>query len=632
MKILTGLLAASAIAIAQPSSGWSTTVHPPQPNLPTVHLTLGYPGDYVPMDHAPIELRVIGDQLFDGFVGYAFEAEGKRTADVPRATRARHLRGFIDLMGDGGSRLPREVIIEWRDRNGRVVAGASAGTPPWSEKLQPLRIGASSRLVPTAAWFQGFREIVAPIDVLLSLPAGVRQAVFESGTEVFTIGVPTLPVTGLDGSLLPVTFESSIVHPKPRAMWLAGENGPRVVRWPRATWVASEDELREPLPSMNVLHVRADQWQSKVPRSAHNILVGLSQARTALLLVAVIASSVLLWWLSRRGAATVVIVVAIVLIAAHPLYRDGIRRRELQRTTETWTSGVGGAWSRAQTDLVYGAGPLRFEGQRVHRGLDAEPTPDWAELEANGRVVRVVHPEPWSLAEQWSSSVVRLDGVRVSVGEISADTITFVYELPADAEHVFATWTFGGGYFRGAKPLTGGRTGRATIRRGDHQRSMILGSAWDSYQRPLARTGGANRVRLLFIAKQNDTIRLVDWAGDVAASDFVPYTISMPMRMSGGGHTATMVIPEDGIPAEGEAVLTATWTNINPLRGGVTIDGDGGRLALPPATAAVRRIAASELRRIAREHRPLTFAMPATMDEERLESARLVMTVTDVRK
>lgn len=643
VKFLAGVAVAAAVACAQPSFGWEATVRPPRPGLPAVEIRIGFPGDYVPLQGSPLELRRTAP--FDGMIGYRFEVDGKKTVDTTRLTRAAELHGSLVLDTRGEGSAPREVVIEWRDAAGHLLASANAGTPPWSAKLKTLRVGdesptaprhlgEASLMLPPAAlparaeWYDGWRALVLPAESWLALAANVRQAIVASGASVMTFGTPApRALAPVDEAVLPVAFDAGAVRPKPGADWLRGANGPRLVRLGNMTWAASEDELREPLPAMQAWHFQPRFKQPSVSWSPATAAAIVSQIRTLLLLAAAVMISLLLWHLIRRGRAMVAAAIAVALIVAHPLYRDFIRPRAAEKTTEQWSRRVNGTYERSRFVETYGATPLRMrEPQPADARLATDPAADYAELAPDGRLLNIAFADTaWPVARVRSSAAEAWDGIRVTIREAGDESLTFEYDLAFEPSEVLANWTHGTGYSSGAVALPRERRGRATVT----DRKVVRMERWWAHTgSPLPRRGPNEAVELLFIADG----RTYRWRGALPASRFVRYELAAQVReQADGRRIAQMVIPESGIPPAGQAVLTSIYTAVDILPG-ATIEGDGGTIALRKHTRPGHyTVAADDLRRITADHGLVTIHTPAPVAPRYFSVAQVRMSVEDGR-
>jgi hypothetical protein len=651
VKILTGLLAVAAIACAQPSFGWSATVRPPQPALPAVDVTLGY-GDYVPETDSPIALSARG--AFGGMIGYHFEHEGRRTVDPPFAIRDRSLRHIVRLEYDprlrGGPHRPlRELIIDWRDTNGNLLASASAGKPPWTESSLPARITAGplgdSRYLGQSAvvldavqlpawpqWYSGLSSLIAPAELWLTLDPELRKAIFHSGTRLNLFGLPgpRAIVLPTDDAILPVTFSMNGVRPKPGAAWLDGERGPRLVQGPKAVWVESEEMLREPLPQAAALHLRSFNWDEAGKWSYRTIFDAIFDFRPMLALGLAGALSLLLGWLARRGAASVAAAIALAAIIAHPLYRNLIRPRTLQHVGEGIREIAPGVSVRERRDEIYGDAPLRapererdWQESASHEVVDIEPPPDYAELAPAGQPVQLAHATQWAAWRQLSRRVELGTTMNVTVDELGDHELTLRYDLPHAPRRVLATWTRGGRFHYGSTDVREQRRGRATITRGKLSDAMDATFLWGDQPRK----GNAERVSVSFLSEERGTTRMYGWSGDLPAKEFVPYRMFARARKGGAGHVAEVVIPAAGVPAGGEIHFADLHTSRDILAGAV-LEGNGVLVPLQPRQGKRRyRVAAADFRRVAREHGLVTIHLPAKLDERFFARAEVVMSV-----
>lgn len=645
MKILTGLLAAAAIACAQPSFGWSATVRPPHPALPAVDVILGY-GDYVPERGSPIELRAKAP--FTGMIGYHFERYGKRTIDVPRVTRGPSLRGVVrlaaDQIGKGPSRPMRELVVEWRDPAGTLLGIASAGTPPWAETRTAARIAAQppanphylgqpavtidpTQLPAWPGWYAGFTAVIAPADLWLTLDPDVRKAVFHSGVQLILFGLPgsgaiVLPT---DEAILPVTFSAAGARPKPNAAWLAGDNGPQLVRAAGAAWAESEEGLREPLPQTTALHLRGFEWEG----GRWSLRAALAEYRTIVFLVTASLLSLLVWWLARRGAAIAAAAIAIALIAAHPLYRQIIRPRTLQHTTDTWEPITSETSFHRRLDAIYGDVPLQAPARErlaIQDSIETAPAARYAEVSADGDPVRLAHASSWAGWQQESWRRELANAANVTVEQLGDDVITISYDLPDAPRRINANWSYRGRPRYGTGEAAGGRRGRATIARGQRGSPNDSTYIWED----LPRSGNAETVNVSFITEERGTTRVYGWYGKVDERQrFVPYRMVVSVcRAEDGNHMARLVIPAGGIPPAGEVRLLGAHAMRDILSGGAWIEGNGVRVPIQPRDKRPYRVTWEDFRRVARDHGLITIHLPAKLDPRFFEGAEIEVRVS----
>jgi hypothetical protein len=383
MRLGIALLIASASSVQAALPVWTTTVQPEKPGLPAIRIELGYPGEYVPAINSPIVITATAaDVPFHGYIGYHFAAKGLQTRDTPVVFPMQLLshgtgsvRSFANVSQWGvvaeNGKLPRELAIQWRDRDMRVIATQSAGVPPWTtfgDQPRALTItadtaeasvlgrkayvAAPAALSDRAQWYAGFSSVVAPLDIWIDVPLRVREAVFSSGVYIVLSGFPRAgqSLDALNAAILPVVFkpspgsyevpwpygQSRPVIPSP-VSWTA-KNGvaslgpaanPYIVRSAVATWIADDRALTRPLPAIERVASMAPINFYTFPNQRLDRVM-LSAAGAALLV------SFVAWPIARRKPAWITAVALLVISVAIVLARPGLRvPSAYQRTLRT---------------------------------------------------------------------------------------------------------------------------------------------------------------------------------------------------------------------------------------------------------------------------------------------------------
>lgn len=330
---------------------WSGAARPPREGLPLVQVSAGYPGGYVPASNFPIELEILGgDRPFDGHVGFHLAAGTLKTLDHPVLTRVRlgvHQRERFTTFGRMGifrrtdGTIPdlerRSIVVEWRDRDLRLLATAAAGIPPWVADPLPLRIarhgeqvdphylGQTAVVIPVAGlgtepqWYAGFSNVLAPLDLWFSLETPVREAVFASTTWIVLFGAPQrLPVLDdVDRAVLPVEFldEPGTLQPpwpydgeqrsvpvswraRNQASFAGAESSPYLVEGQVATFAADEETVRVPLPQF--FADRRAVWDNGERKTRFDAVRFVSESKDVLLFVALLITALPVWLIMRR--------------------------------------------------------------------------------------------------------------------------------------------------------------------------------------------------------------------------------------------------------------------------------------------------------------------------------------------
>ncbi|HYS52828.1 MAG TPA: hypothetical protein VER58_03560 [Thermoanaerobaculia bacterium] len=471
IRVLITLVAAlSSIAQAESLTArkpWHAAVAPPRPGLPAVTIDLGYPSPYVPQMNSPITLKATAaDVPFDGYIGFRFAVQGRKTLDTPVIARARlrphegwSFQTTANLRRWGASTpadqpLPREIVIEWRDRSTEVIARQAAEAPPWTtfyEERWALRvIEPSGQLVDSSAlgskayvervdglsdraqWYAGFSSVVIPLTTWLDLPKRVREAIFGSGVYVVFVGLPRQDqqLDILDKALLPIVFTA---HPgsyeapwpyrgsrrmpaatpmswiaKQGAAFVGAENGPYIARTQAAAWVADEVALSRPLPAMFRFVSEHDEFPVPFFAWEHRGDF-LRVSRATVLTGAALLVSICGWFLARRKWSAA-IAFAVVLLAIGMIgQRDRIRPAARVFDHDLQLPGAPGIIEHFRERHEYGAAPL---GEAVERSDRARTslTGDYGSSEkAEARssptapsMGLMIYWEDWDAVTRWS--------------------------------------------------------------------------------------------------------------------------------------------------------------------------------------------------------------------------------------
>jgi hypothetical protein len=343
--VLTALLLGMSIpAAAEP---WRAEVKPPKPGLPAVVVEVGYDRTYVPAFNSPIAIHATaGDPGFDGYLGYRFAVKDWETLDSAVTSRASirpheiwTFQTFATLRNWGTTAPPREVVIEWRDRDAKLICIAIAGTPDWIRQRRALNIGADTALSDRAQWYAGYSSVIVPLDTWLDLKRPVRDAIFGSAIEVVFVGFARSgqQLDETTRALLPVEFIArpgaytvpwpyvartvtapTSWTPKRGAGFIGSATCPYLARTMTATWVADRDALARPLP--DVLHF-TNYRRPMFPYPDTRTYRPHAAAGIALL---VIAAG---WVFVRRNRTALAVVLLIGCVAVIAIARDRIRQK-----------------------------------------------------------------------------------------------------------------------------------------------------------------------------------------------------------------------------------------------------------------------------------------------------------------
>jgi hypothetical protein len=406
---------------------WHTPAAAPRPGLPAVAVDLGYPGPYVPAINSPISLSAIAANVpFDGFIGFHFAVGGRKTIDTPVVARAilrpRQSWSFATMATmrkwgaspDNGAK-PRNLVIEWRDRELNLIAIQEAGVPPWTkftDDLLPLHItddgGATAfggtayaqapdGLSDRAQWYAGFASVVTTLDTWTGLPRRVREAIFGSGIYIVLVGVPQRgqQLDDLDKAVLPIVFSvraGSYSAPWPyrgsRPMpvatpltWVAKEGAgfagaaqnPYIVRTDASAWAADDAALTRPLPSTmriasRLQPVSASRMDAMEFFEAGNKTGFATTHRAKILAGGMLALSLASWFMARGRRGTAVLVAVIVVASVIVAVRDRVRPSAGASEDVARTTIAPGIVDTFRARLIYGPSPIVEPVDRSDRG------------------------------------------------------------------------------------------------------------------------------------------------------------------------------------------------------------------------------------------------------------------------
>ena len=569
------LLLPSAAVLADASSHevWHATAVPPHPGLPTVTIDLGYPGSYISPDSSPITLRATaGDLPFDGYIGFHFELNGARTANIPVASRvvlrphqswSFSTRAALNYHGD----LKRAIVIDWLNRSVEPIARQSAGVPPWSNRsgrLRVIRAGETyssisgddawehaDALPDTAWWYRGFRELVVPLNVWLDLPPHTREAIFASGIHAVFFGLPEAAqqMDAIDRALLPVDFEprpgsyqipwpyrpaasAPIPVPlswkaRPGAVWTGSASMPYIVSSQIATWIADENALAGTLPEMNPYPIRRERRLDAT--GIRGRWPGLGDILrsffpfVALILIAV--ASLALWPLMRRSPGLPLVLIAVAFSTAILLGRNRIRPIG-NGSADSGTSyrydirsplapGVVEQYSR---ERIYGPAPLppKRASAETLRTLITNVDHDGRGMEIRDSATppgwgAIVRDQTWDAASRlWGRRELGVAPV-IHVHQRDEHKVVLDYESPYPVDRIGAEWVYGNTEYFGSVATRGNRRGTVTIEDGVRLWSSEY-AFWDMPQ-PAETQAARYRtsMRVSLVEKRRNGARMIEW-------------------------------------------------------------------------------------------------------------------------
>jgi len=602
-----GFLALHAIG-AEPAPRWRATAAPLRRPLPAVEVELGYPGPYASTYSSPIELRARSTVPFDGYIGFRFGVGRAMAKDIPvfartvlGANSAWSFRTDADLRrGETAALMQRELIIEWRNRALEVIARQNVGRPPWSEQ-RPLRIVGSREtfpaslryigreavairdrdIAPRAQWYAGFREIVTPIEVWLDLPAATREAIFHAGNRLVLFGAPRADqsFTALDEAIIPVRFEAGnqAWHPATDAEFAGTRDNPAMAAG-HATYIASEETLRGPMPGMRprveLRFRRTSQWEED-PLSFDALR---RIPRTALPAAAALLSTIALWIVMLRRndlrLAIPAFAIAAALIVAHVRMRPAAGKYLAENRMPITAGIVRHQWD----EHVYGPAPIAEEAVTPaafasfisnRQGIDEE-----AEIRGPqtpiGHGTMVFTQLPWDSTRRDRTRVeLEEKATAVRLSDMREDSLTCEYDLPSPAQTVMAVWFRRGVQHVGRAALPHPRNGRITIR--ELKRLPGIGG----WLNDLPRHAGRDAALLTFEAADVRGARRMRWMAEAPSiAPFSPYFIRGELE---DDNTTSFVLPEAPFPDDGLVIFEISDLQKN---GSVTLIGERGSVEM----------------------------------------------------
>jgi hypothetical protein len=405
---------------------WHTSVAVPRPGLPAVAVDLGYPGPYVPAINSPVALSAVAaDVPFDGFIGFHFAVGGRKTIDTPVVARAilrpRQSWSFATIATmrkwgaspDNGAK-PRNLVIEWRDRDMNLITIQEAGVPPWTkftDDLLPLRIaddggatafgGAAYAQAPDglsdrAQWYAGFASVVCRLDTWSGLPRRVREAIFASGVYIVLTGPPEPEqrLDDLDKAILPIVFNArpgSYAAPwpyrgsrpmpvpaplswvaKPGAGFAGAAQNPYIVRTDASAWTADDAALLRPLPSTT--HIASRQrpanasWLNPIELFEGQSKTGFVSAHRAKILTGgMLVLSIASWFMARRRLLTAVVAAVIAVAFIIVGVRERLRPSAGASEDVARTTVAPGIVETFRARMIYGPSPIVEPADRSDR-------------------------------------------------------------------------------------------------------------------------------------------------------------------------------------------------------------------------------------------------------------------------
>ncbi|HXG58528.1 MAG TPA: hypothetical protein VNL91_05870 [Thermoanaerobaculia bacterium] len=510
-----------SIALRAETERWKAVVAPPRPDLPAVTVFLGEPG-HVSTSNAAIDLRAVSGTIpFDGYIGYHFEVDRKRTLDIPVVARAVlkphepwSFPAWVQLRESGSMAVPlnRELVVEWRDRSMRVIAKRVAGTPPWSEP-RPLRIiregetlhascclgtfahvRTATTLPEVAQWYAAFSDLVIATDLWLDLPMRVREAAFASGVRTIFIGVPRPDQkwTEIDRAIVPVEFLSQpgefllpwpyradatpvstpvTWRPKPESDFVGTERSPYLVTRGQTVFVADESLSTAPLPVTSMDPVRRYSGGESVVEQ--NLVDIVSEYRVVIAGVAIALFCAAFSIMARRSIRALPVGLAVLAAVVILACRDQLRPSRGVHLHEEWTL--------TRPDLVVRLTKIREHGPTPIG--ERRISPDDLRLSVSGAgdvrqeaEVRTPATAPghgamylsrdgaaWDTTSRWSARRGLGQPVKVAIRSMDRTRMVFDYEAPFAAQYAMARWIVDGVQFRGEAKLQGVRQGRGII-------------------------------------------------------------------------------------------------------------------------------------------------------------------------
>ena len=623
---------------------WHAVVTAPRQSFPTVTIDLGYPGPYVPWQNAPITLRATArDYPFDGYIGFHFRVNDHLTYDTPVISRAvlrpheqwtfttfARLRRFG---GVGDRPLPREVAVEWRDRAMRRAAVVSAGVPPWTLWMEPLRpllvagsegkpvlgrnafVERAAALSDQARWYAGFSDVVLPLATWLDLPRRVREAIFGSGVHMVLFGFarPDQRLDEIGRALLPVTFTAkagSYDAPWPyrrsRTMpvatslsWTVNEGTWAVGRGPLpylvqnsvAAWSADEIGISQPLPATvpTPTRLREAVRRSSVydPKAkAQTIWPGpvqlLRMFPAPALSIAALIVSLSAWMFTRKRIRAAVMIAMLLLTGFILAARDRIRPPAAGYDIDIRTPLSAGIIRHLHFRRTYGPAPIpaqSLDAQQWRTSMTGAD--DWyreAEIRTSDTPVgmgTIVGRRDWDAISRWS---VRRETGRPPVIRIrkrDAKEIVFEYESPVPINYIYATWLAGSSFHAGGTPIRERRSGTVTIAQGSDVPEESEVWPWGI---PGLTQREYSDVAVALAQKDRQGVQWLNWYERPAmGKSFV--VAAGATREGDGSCTWTFALPPETSPDASATVTVFDDSRSNP----VSIEWAGGTSVLQPA-------------------------------------------------
>ena len=508
----------AAASVRKTSDQWVTAV-PEKSGLPTVEVSLGYPGGYIPRGFVPIALRARGaDRPFEGTIGFRFAIRGQRSFDMPVVSRVDIGPGQTWSFSTWG-RIPngdRELEIEWRDPSLRLLAAVrtlaiplhvrrvlrviadQAASPPATALGSPIYSVTIKDLSDEAQWYMGFRAIALPTELWLDLPAGTRSAIFGSGIFVVFVGTPRAGQT-LDAearALLPVSFESRpatvnvpwpyalagrdrvttsmAVKPVAGASIIGNVEAPFVVSTTMRTaaWVAVEGALDRPLPAFEVTSLARDRHASpSIARPSLQQLVRNHVAMIATILVAVL--TILLWLQSRRTPRWIVmalaLIVTMIVVAADQRIRPMPDTHEVEIITPLGPGMVDhyrATYVGGRRPLDEAVRPKELARTSINGMDDIYRTAEVRRANTPAGAGSLYGSGDYEAVLRWTSRREVGTAPAVRVRSCDAEKLTLEYESPEPVNEIVASWSVDGKRHSGGIVVDGEKRGTATIRSG----------------------------------------------------------------------------------------------------------------------------------------------------------------------
>lgn len=657
---------------------WHAVATPADKRFPAVAITLGYPGNYVPAENSPIELQLGGTTAFDGYIGFRFGVGRAMTRDIPVLMRAKTGREqpwlfstYVQLNPSeyDDSLIARELVIDWYDRSGLLLARRSAGAPPWSGKRSPLRIVGPSEnpsqivkgtrifLTPDllgneAQWYQGFSSVATPVDLWVDLPSPVRAAIFHSWTRMlFFVGLPRPDqrFDALDRAVIPVVFEPGEGEVEIPALYRRGSQPTRrtAVAWharsdadtvgtnrnPYAVvatganskglslWAFEEHGFTESVPFTSATPAAVYKPEPEMSLASQlAVLAGLPwQFRPAVLVLTIGATSILLWIFYRRRARMVVLGIALIAAVLVLAIRQRVRPIDGSRIVERWTEVSPGVTAHRVNEDVFGRSPLPISrSATLSEQWFSSPYGILEDAEFRERSTLPGHGSMLSLSSPWdAASRGRLryelgQRARVRVLSLSDEELHVEYEVDGlTTDKVLAQWT-SNGVWREGESTIGNQRGVAKI-----ETSRPITAIFDHWRLTTFRylRGGEN-VQLAFVDDDPAHVRIVEWGGVFATPALVPYRLDLPVE---GSLSWTFVFPD--LPDQDGELYLRVGSRVAPAR--IELAGELGTIPIGPAdrianakpyNETIYRVPVSKLASIAPPRYPLRLTIAGASD------------------